>query len=105
MDIITDAIQRCYIEMDKFWVDEVQRATKALKDRNIDPEDIERWRNFRGRSQQTGRHGLFLLSIVSALTLKSTEKFHGQLECGCIATKYPAFREAFHFALAICLRI
>jgi len=48
MDIITDAIQRCYIEMDKFWVDEVQRATKALKNRNIDPEDIERWRNFRG---------------------------------------------------------
>ena len=48
MDIATDEIRGCYIEMDKFWVNEVQRATKALKNRNIDPEDIERWRDFRG---------------------------------------------------------
>jgi hypothetical protein len=48
MDIVTDDIRRCYIEMDKFWVDEVQRATEALKNRRVDPEDIDRWRDFRG---------------------------------------------------------
>jgi hypothetical protein len=48
MDIVTDDIRRCYTNMDKFGVDEVQRATKALKNRNFGPKDIERWRKFRG---------------------------------------------------------
>ena len=47
MDIVLDQIRQCYIEMDKFWVDEVQHVTKSLKNRRVDPEDIDRWQNFR----------------------------------------------------------
>ncbi|KAH9976601.1 hypothetical protein BGW80DRAFT_871020 [Lactifluus volemus] len=47
IDAILNEIQRCYIEMDKFWVDEVHRASRALNCRRLDPEDIDRWRRFR----------------------------------------------------------
>jgi hypothetical protein len=47
IDAILNEIQRCYIEMDKFWVDEVRRASRALNSRHLDPEDIDRWRRFR----------------------------------------------------------
>jgi hypothetical protein len=53
MDIILDEIRRCYIDMDKFWVDEVQRVTKAFKDRRVDPEDIDRWKIFRESLEHT----------------------------------------------------
>jgi hypothetical protein len=52
-DLILKEIRRCYIEMDKFWVDEVHRVTKALKHRRVDPEDIDRWRHFRESLKQT----------------------------------------------------
>jgi hypothetical protein len=39
--------------MDKFWVDEVNRVTKALNDGRLDPEDIDRWRHFRETLNQT----------------------------------------------------
>ncbi|KAI0248448.1 hypothetical protein BJV78DRAFT_1235937 [Lactifluus subvellereus] len=52
MDRILKEIQRCYNEMDRFWVDEVRRVTKALKDRRLDPEDIDRWRCFRESLKQ-----------------------------------------------------
>jgi len=47
MDIVLNKIRRCYIEMNKFWVDEVQHVTKALMNRRIDSEDIYWWKNFR----------------------------------------------------------
>jgi len=53
MDIVLDEIRRCYIDMDKFWVDEVQRVTKAFRDRRVDPEDIDRWNNFRESLEHT----------------------------------------------------
>ena len=56
MDIVLDEIWRCYIDMDKFWVDEVQRVTKAFKVRRVDPEDIDRWRNFQESLEYTIAH-------------------------------------------------
>jgi hypothetical protein len=47
VDIITNDVRRCYDDMDKFWVDEVQRANNALRNRRVDPEDIARWKMFR----------------------------------------------------------
>ena len=46
MDVVLDEIRRCYIDLDKFWVDEVQGVTKSLKNRLVNPEDIDRWRSF-----------------------------------------------------------
>ena len=78
MDIVTDDLRRCYIEMDEFWVDEVQRATEALKNRRVDPEDIERWRNF-GRSlehiiadRQAWIPPTHRMSALSALSLQGS---------------------------------
>ena len=56
MDVILNEIRQCYIEMDKFWVDEVRRVTKAFKDRRIDPKDIDRWKAFQGDLEQTIAH-------------------------------------------------
>jgi len=53
MGTILNEIRRCYIEMDKFWVEEVCRVTKALKDRRVDPEDIDRWKNIKESLTQT----------------------------------------------------
>ena len=39
-------IRRCYMEMDRFWTDEVSRAIEALKMRRVDPNDFERWNTF-----------------------------------------------------------
>jgi hypothetical protein len=38
--------------MDKFWVDEVRRVSRALSRRRLDPEDIDRWRRFRESLEQ-----------------------------------------------------
>jgi hypothetical protein len=38
--------------MDKFWVDEVGRVSKALNRRRLDPEDIDHWRCFRESLEQ-----------------------------------------------------
>jgi hypothetical protein len=39
--------------MDKFWVEEVCRVTKAFKDRRVDPGDIDRWKNIKESLTQT----------------------------------------------------
>jgi len=46
MDTVLRDIRQSYIEMDRFWVDEVWGVSKALKDRRLDPGDIDRWRGF-----------------------------------------------------------
>jgi hypothetical protein len=53
VDLILEEIRQCYIEIDKFWVDEVSRVTRALKQCRLDPEDIERWQQFREGLEQT----------------------------------------------------
>jgi hypothetical protein len=52
IDTILNEILKCYIEMDKFWVDEVRRVSRALNRRRLDPEDINRWRDFRESLEQ-----------------------------------------------------
>jgi len=47
MDNVLNDIRRCYIEMSKFWVDEVQHVTKALMNRRVDSGDMYWWKNFR----------------------------------------------------------
>ena len=39
-------IRRCYMEMDKFWTQEISREIEALKMCRVDPTDLERWKNF-----------------------------------------------------------
>ena len=34
------------MEIDKFWTEEICRAAKALERRRVDPDDVERWKNF-----------------------------------------------------------
>ncbi|KAI0298314.1 hypothetical protein BC826DRAFT_123055 [Russula brevipes] len=53
MDIILNEIRQRYVEMDKFWVEEVCRVTKTFKNRRVDPEDIERWKNIKESLTQT----------------------------------------------------
>ena len=35
---------RCYVELDKFWIEEISRTNEALKMRRFDPTDFERWK-------------------------------------------------------------
>jgi hypothetical protein len=41
------------VELDKFWTEEIYRASEALKMRRVDPTDFERWRNFQANLKQT----------------------------------------------------
>ena len=53
MDGILEEVQPSYIEMERLWADEVGRLTKALKDRRLDPKDIDHWGGFQERLKQT----------------------------------------------------
>jgi len=53
MDTVLSDIRQSYIEMDKFWADEVWEVSRALKDRRLDPGDIDRWRGFRESLEQS----------------------------------------------------
>jgi excinuclease UvrABC helicase subunit UvrB len=46
VDSVLAEIRRCYMEMDKFWTEEISRAIEALKMRRVGPTDLERWENF-----------------------------------------------------------
>lgn len=41
------------MELDKFWMEEIARATEALEARRVDPRDIERWKNYCASLEQT----------------------------------------------------
>jgi len=45
-------IKRCYVELDKFWTEEIRHAVKALETRRVDPE-VERWRGFKTSIEET----------------------------------------------------
>ena len=48
---------RCYMELDKFWAEEISSAGEVLKMRRVDPtdfaRDLERWKNFHKALKQT----------------------------------------------------
>jgi hypothetical protein len=46
-------IRQCYMELDKFWTEEISRAIEALKMCRVDPTDLERWKNFHANLEQT----------------------------------------------------
>jgi hypothetical protein len=46
-------VQRCYIDLEKIWTEEICRAVKALKTRRVDPDDVKRWRGFKASLEQT----------------------------------------------------
>ena len=48
-----DEIRRCYKQLGKFWEEEICRADTAFRTRRVDPDDIERWRNFKASLEQT----------------------------------------------------
>jgi hypothetical protein len=53
VDFVLNAIRRCYMELDKFWTEEIRRAAKALETRRVDPDDAKRWRDFKASLEQT----------------------------------------------------
>ena len=46
-------IRQCYMDLDKFWTEEISRAFEALEMRRVDPTDFERWKNFHANLEQT----------------------------------------------------
>ena len=48
-----DEIQRCYMDLEIFWTEEICRAVKTLKTCRVDPDDVKRWRGFKASLEQT----------------------------------------------------
>ncbi len=63
-------IRQCYVEMDKFWKEEICRAAKALERRRVDPSDVERWNNFHVSLKETIDSWKVLLVVTSAMHLQ-----------------------------------
>jgi len=63
-------IRQCYVEMDKFWREEICRAAKALERRRVDPGDVERWNNFHASLKETIDSWKVLLLVTSAMHLQ-----------------------------------
>ena len=62
-------ITQCYIELDKFWTEEISRAIEALRMHRVDPTDFERWENFHANLKQTIEswkvlHGFFFVLCI-----------------------------------------
>ena len=41
------------MELDKFWIEEIRRAVKALMMRRVDPTGFERWKGFQASLERT----------------------------------------------------
>ena len=67
-------IRRCYLEMDKFWREEICHAAKALEMRRVDPSDVERWKNFHASLKET-IDSWKVLSIVLSLCASDFLKY------------------------------
>ncbi|KAI0057597.1 hypothetical protein BV25DRAFT_1366702 [Artomyces pyxidatus] len=52
LDTILKTIQTCYKDLDKFWIGEVRRVTKALKSRRMEKEDGDRWNGIEAALQE-----------------------------------------------------
>ncbi len=53
LDLVLTEISRCYIELDKFCMEEISRTVEALSTRRIHPSDLERWANTHTNLKQT----------------------------------------------------
>jgi predicted ATPase len=53
VDSVLTEIRRCYMEMDRFWTEEISRAIEALRMRRVDPKDFERWKTFQANLTHT----------------------------------------------------
>ena len=53
VDLVLTEVRQCYMELDKFWTEEISRAIEALKMRRVDPTDFERWKSFHANLKQT----------------------------------------------------
>ena len=53
VDKLLTEIRQCYMELDKFWTEEISRAIESLKMRRINPTDFERWKTYRAGIKQT----------------------------------------------------
>jgi len=53
VDFALGGIRRCYMDLEKFWTEEICRAVKALETHRIDPDDVNRWRGFNASLEQT----------------------------------------------------
>jgi len=49
--VLTEIKQR-YMELYKFWTEEISRAMEAFEKRRVDRTDFERWRNFHANLKQ-----------------------------------------------------
>jgi hypothetical protein len=66
VDSVLAEIRRCYKELDKFWMEEISRATEAYEKRRVDETDIKHWKIFCANLKQTldswkVRHGFLLV--------------------------------------------
>ena len=73
MDFVLSQIQQCYTELDKFWIEEIRRAVKALKMHRIDPTDFERWKLFRASLERTIESWWKVWSLVPLLYIFLTD--------------------------------
>ena len=46
VDSVLTEIRRCYLELDKFWTEEIYRAVEAINMRRVNSTDLERWKSF-----------------------------------------------------------
>ena len=53
VDMLLAEIRRCYMELDKFWAEEISRTIEALKMCRVDPTDSERWKSFHANLKET----------------------------------------------------
>lgn len=52
VDFVLSEIRRSYMELDKFWTEEIRCAVKALNTRRLDLDDVERWRGFKANLEK-----------------------------------------------------
>ena len=53
VELVLTEIRRCYMELNKFWTEEIPRASEAVKMRRLDPMDVERWKSFHAHIKET----------------------------------------------------
>jgi len=53
VDMLLTEIRQCYVGLNKFWTEEISRASEALRKRRVDPMDFERWKNFQTNLTKT----------------------------------------------------
>ena len=70
LDMILNEITQCYMELNKFWTEEIHRVVEALQMCRVDPTDLERQKNSNVNLKKTiqswkVQHGLLFLYCVN----------------------------------------